>query len=308
MNSDIRLSVDFFSHHKTKKVLRKLGAEGVVCLVQLFCYTGKFRPEGRLEGMDAADISDAVDWKGDAEEFVATLCEASFLERCDEGVYIIHEWEEHNPWAAGAAERSLAASKAGKASAKKRAKSANISTDVQRISTERSTGVQREGNGRSTESNAASTPSPSPSPSPLPKEKEQEIVGAAAPVSSRSRTKEDDAEAEEKFAEFWEAYPRKENRKKALAAWKKGQCGKGKFQEIMAALTEQKKNPRWLEDVKYIPHPTTWLNGERWADEISTGCAPPCAHTCSSCQYCENPLCQRKTDEERKSCTGWRAR
>lgn len=139
-------------------------------------------------------------------------------------------------------------------------------------------------------------------------EQEKEIVGAAAPVRSRSRTKEDDAEAEEKFAEFWEAYPRKENRKKALAAWKKGQCWNGKFQEIMAALTEQKKNPRWLEDVKYIPHPTTWLNGERWADEISIGCTPSCAHTCSSCQHSENPMCQRRTDEERKSCTGWRAR
>ena len=306
MNSDIRLSVDFFAHHKTKKVLRKLGAEGVVCLVQLFCYTGKFRPEGRLEGMDAADISDAVDWRGNSEEFVATLCDAGFLEQCDEGVYIVHEWEQHNPWAAGAAERSLAASKAGKASAKKRAKSATISTDVQRTSTECSTGVQRESNGRSTESNEASTPSPSPSPSPLPKEKEQEIVGAPAPVRSRSLPKEDDAEAEEKFAEFWEAYPRKENRKKALAAWKKGNCWNGKFQEIMAALTEQKKNPRWLEDVKYIPHPTTWLNGERWADEISIGSAPSCAHTCASCQQSEHPECKNRA--EQTPCEHWRAR
>ena len=30
--------------------------------------------------------------------------------------------------------------------------------------------------------------------------------------------------------------------------------------------------------------------------------------SCATCQYCDNPLCQRKTDEERKSCTGWRAR
>ncbi len=137
-------------------------------------------------------------------------------------------------------------------------------------------------------------------------EQEKEIVGAAAPVRSRSRAKEDDAEAEEKFAEFWEAYPRKENRKKALAAWKKGQCWNGKFQEIMAALTEQKKNPRWLEDVKYIPHPTTWLNGERWADEISTGCAPSCAHTCSSCQHSEHPDCRNRA--EQIPCEHWRSR
>lgn len=155
MNSDIRLSVDFFSHHKTKKVLRKIGPEGVICLVRLFCYVGKFRPEGRLEGMDVEGISDAVDWSGDAEELVSTLCGAGFIEQSDDGVYIIHDWKKHNPWAAGANERSLAASKAGKASAEKRAKTAKNPTDV-----------QREGNGRSTESNEASTPSPSPSPSP----------------------------------------------------------------------------------------------------------------------------------------------
>ena len=151
MNSDIRLSVDFFSHHKTKKVLRKIGPEGVICLVRLLCYVGKFRPEGRLEGMDVEGISDAVDWSGDAEELVSTLCGAGFIEQSDDGVYIIHDWEKHNPWAAGANERSLAASKAGKASAEKRAKTAKNPTDV-----------QREGNGRSTESNEASTPSPSP--------------------------------------------------------------------------------------------------------------------------------------------------
>lgn len=164
MNSDIRLSVDFFSHHKTKKVLRKIGPEGVICLVRLFCYVGKFRPEGRLDGMDVEDISDAVDWSGDAEELVSTLCGAGFIEQSDDGVYIIHDWEKHNPWAAGANERSLSASKAGKASAEKRAKTAKNTTAAQRISTERSTDVQREGNGRSTESNEASTPSPSPSP------------------------------------------------------------------------------------------------------------------------------------------------
>ena len=99
MNSDIRLSVDFFSHHKTKKVLRKIGPEGVICLVRLLCYVGKFRPEGRLEWMDVEGISDAVDWSGDAEELVSTLCGAGFIEQSDDGVYIIHDWEKHNPWA-----------------------------------------------------------------------------------------------------------------------------------------------------------------------------------------------------------------
>ena len=184
MNSDIRLSVDFFSHHKTKKVLRKIGPEGVICLVRLFCYVGKYRPEGRLEGMDVADISDAVDWSGDAEELVSTLCGAGFIEQSDDGVYIIHDWKKHNPWAAGANERSLAASKAGKASAAKRAKTAKNPTDV-----------QREGNGRSTESNEASTPSPSPLPKELEDTSLRSVSSCPEPSAKASEPQQAEQEA-----------------------------------------------------------------------------------------------------------------
>ena len=38
MNSDFRVSVDFFAHHKTKKLRRRLGYEGVVALLQLWAY------------------------------------------------------------------------------------------------------------------------------------------------------------------------------------------------------------------------------------------------------------------------------
>ena len=160
MNTDIRISVDFFAHYKTMRVTRKLGGDGVVALIKLFCYAGKFRSGGILKGMGAEDIADAVGWRGEAEEFVGSLCDIGFLELCEEGIYSIHDWEEHNPWAAGAAERSEAASKAGKASAAKRAKNA---TDVQRGVGDSSTDVQR---GVGDQFNGNPTPSPSPSPSP----------------------------------------------------------------------------------------------------------------------------------------------
>tara|TARA_Y100000294_G_C8556915_1_gene337531 strand:+ start:832 stop:1482 length:651 start_codon:yes stop_codon:yes gene_type:complete len=71
------------------------------------------------------------------------------------------------------------------------------------------------------------------------------------------------------FDLFWKEYPKKKDKKKALIIWTtKIQPESGSFEKIMAALKEQKDSKEWQKDGgAYIPHPTTWLNGERWNDE-----------------------------------------
>jgi hypothetical protein len=72
----------------------------------------------------------------------------------------------------------------------------------------------------------------------------------------------------EGFDDFWKAYPRKIGKGQARKAWKAA-AKKAPPGEIVAALAVQAK--RWQQEGRspeYIPHPTTWLNGERWADEI----------------------------------------
>lgn len=72
------------------------------------------------------------------------------------------------------------------------------------------------------------------------------------------------------FGLFWKEYPRKIDRKKALSKWTKLNPSPEQFNQIMAALKNQKQLKQWLKDNgAYIPHPTTWLNGERWNDEIN---------------------------------------
>ncbi len=112
MSEDIRINVDFFTHHKTRRLKRRLGTDAVLSLITLFCYVGKNRPEGALLGLDADDIADVAGWDGDAQEFVSELCGIGFLEQCEEGIYHIHEWDEHNPWAADQTERSEKSKKA----------------------------------------------------------------------------------------------------------------------------------------------------------------------------------------------------
>lgn len=69
------------------------------------------------------------------------------------------------------------------------------------------------------------------------------------------------------FDAFWAAYPNKVNKKKALQSWERINPSLSLFDRIMAALENQKRSPAWVKDGgQFIPHPTTWLNGEKWED------------------------------------------
>lgn len=72
---------------------------------------------------------------------------------------------------------------------------------------------------------------------------------------------------EAQFQAFWTKYPRKEGRKNALAKWKRLNPDPELFASIMAGLDRALRSEQWRRGV--IPHPTTWLNGERWEDELT---------------------------------------
>lgn len=82
---------------------------------------------------------------------------------------------------------------------------------------------------------------------------------------------------DESFVLFWEAYPRKVGREKALKSWKSINPSTGKVLTILKAVENQGPTfERAIAQAKdegkpkkhYIPHPTTWLNQGRWDDEI----------------------------------------
>lgn len=78
-----------------------------------------------------------------------------------------------------------------------------------------------------------------------------------------------DGDATGMFASFWKLYPRKTDKAKAQKAWAKLDPDQPLFDEIMGGLAKQCASRGWLkDDGQFIPHPTTWLNGKRWQDEI----------------------------------------
>jgi len=67
------------------------------------------------------------------------------------------------------------------------------------------------------------------------------------------------------FEEFWKEYPNKKNKKKARDKFLN--LKKSLLPEIILSLKKQKVAESWTKDQgRFIPHPTTWLNGERWSD------------------------------------------
>jgi hypothetical protein len=91
MNTDFRVSVDFFSHHKTKKLKRRIGDAGILSLLQLWAYVAKIKPDGDISSMSVEDIEIAASWEGEEDAFVAAACEAGFIEKY-ESEYFLHDW------------------------------------------------------------------------------------------------------------------------------------------------------------------------------------------------------------------------
>ncbi|GHU57529.1 hypothetical protein AGMMS49975_23250 [Clostridia bacterium] len=72
------------------------------------------------------------------------------------------------------------------------------------------------------------------------------------------------------WREFRQEYPKKADMKRAFDVWKKINPKQGLFNEIMNGVRTQKQSEQWTKDGgQYIPNAATWLNGERWNDELT---------------------------------------
>ena len=76
-----------------------------------------------------------------------------------------------------------------------------------------------------------------------------------------------DTEYSEAFEAFWKAYPRRVGKDAAYKVWKR------RLPELpadMPRIVARHIATVWAgKEVQYIPHPATWLNQGRWADEVA---------------------------------------
>lgn len=84
--------------------------------------------------------------------------------------------------------------------------------------------------------------------------------------SKGGRPKKMPKQTGELFEKFWSAYPRKSAKAQARKAFSKITADQLE-NTILPDIEKRKKSSQW-QDQQYIPYPATYLNGERWNDEI----------------------------------------
>ena len=103
--TDARISTALPSHPKFKKLCRTLGNEGGLALFKLILWAAQNRSDGDFAGMTDDDIELSVDWSGEPGKLVAILVDVRFVDG-GPGERRMHDWQDHNPWAAGADDRA----------------------------------------------------------------------------------------------------------------------------------------------------------------------------------------------------------
>lgn len=248
--TDIRLQLSFLSNRKIKTLRRALGADGVLALIELWCYVAANEPDGLLLGWTQEEIEAVSSWPGDLGVFVVTAVELGLIEQTGAG-YAIHDWAENQPYVVGAPARS----EAGRAAANARWdkwRKAEAMRDACGSHTDGMPDAYDEHADSNAESeNGIAPPSP---PTPPPTNPPRKRVPQAEPAG---------------FEVFWKAYPSNKDKKaEARKSWAKLKPDAELQAKILAALSWQRHQPKWTKDNgDYVPMAVTYLNQRRWEDE-----------------------------------------
>ena len=257
MNKDIRLAVSFRRHRKRKRLTRILGVGATDYLIDLWLSVAESCPSGILSGWDDIDIADAAGWEGDPANWVDALIECRFLELSD-GVYRLHDWEDHQGWVVNAPARIQAARKAAQARWDKRNGVNNAKNKSEQCESMRGACEPH------TKGNAPN-PTPSPSPSPSPNPSPTPMVKKHSPSSEV----ESEFDMLANFERAWKTYPRKQGKKEALRHYRATVKDDETAKRFMSALANYKTHIETEKiEPRFIKSGGTFFNN--WQDEAWT--------------------------------------
>lgn len=95
-------------------------------------------------------------------------------------------------------------------------------------------------------------------------------AGSAEQAPTKAKASADMSQAMlARFDRFWAAYPRKVGKGAARRKFAQIKPDDALTDRMIQAVEKAKQSQQWTKDGgAYIPHPTTWLNQERWEDEL----------------------------------------
>ena len=225
---------------------------------------------------DEDDVERTVAWPGPAGVFCQALLTAGgagrhgFIEPVEGGGYVIHDFWDHAP-------DYVRKRHAREASRTSRTKTEPVASH-RPVADQSLTGHCPP----LADCQSQSVRTPSPSPAPSLKEKHlpesEQAEGERSEQSEQSEQSDDpppkSAAAkpradEQRFAGFWDAYPRKVARGDAAKAWRSLAPDAALATQILAAVEQHKRLPDWAKDGgQFVPYPATWLRARRWEDVL----------------------------------------
>lgn len=105
----------------------------------------------------------------------------------------------------------------------------------------------------------------------------------------------------EGFSEFWDAYGKKVGRGAAEKAFAKAVKKVSSDRIVAAAHDHAAWHQRNRTEERFIPHPTTWLNEERWQDERSERTQAPISRQQAETDAVFDAAMQRAIERERNA-------
>lgn len=83
-------------------------------------------------------------------------------------------------------------------------------------------------------------------------------------------------EGDELFSLFWSNYPKKIGKGYAKKCFDKIKPTSSLVDTMIEAINAQRKSEMWQRDKgQYIPNPSTWLNQQRWLDDLKIDLTDP---------------------------------
>lgn len=86
-------------------------------------------------------------------------------------------------------------------------------------------------------------------------------------ITSKENPSFEDDLIESSFNLFWDYYPRKVGKGNARKAYSKAYQKLGGDGKLIMAVSNYAESVK-TKETRFIPHPSTWLNHERWDDEL----------------------------------------
>ena len=99
----------------------------------------------------------------------------------------------------------------------------------------------------------------------------QHLQDRSRKVCENTVNTETNKEYIDRFEIFWSKYPRKIAKTNAKKAWLRMKPDDALTQKIIFAIDQQ---GLYGKEIQFVPHAATWLNGERWEDEIIVSSIP----------------------------------